>query len=45
VLSVDETKQRVIVESVNFRQASHQGAPQGVQSGILEREAPITSRT
>jgi len=41
VLSVDEAKQRVIVEKVNFVKRHTKARRQGVQSGILEREAPI----
>ena len=41
VLSVDETKQRVIVEKVNFVKRHTKARRQGVQGGILEREAPI----
>jgi large subunit ribosomal protein L24 len=41
VLSVDESKQRVIVEKVNFIKRHTKAKRQGVQSGILEREAPI----
>ena len=41
VLSVDEVKQRVIVEKVNFVKRHTKARKQGVKSGILEREAPI----
>jgi large subunit ribosomal protein L24 len=41
VLSVDEAKRRVIVEKVNFVKRHTKPRKQGVQSGILEREAPI----
>ncbi len=41
VLSVDETRQRVVVEKVNFVKRHTKARRQGVQSGILEREAPI----
>src|SRR6266496_401614 len=41
VLSVDEKKQRVIVEKVNFVKRHTKQRKQGVQGGILEREAPI----
>jgi large subunit ribosomal protein L24 len=41
VLSVDEASQRVIVEKVNFVKRHTKARRQGVQSGILEREAPI----
>ncbi len=41
VLSVDETKMRVVVEKVNFVKRHTKARRQGMQSGILEREAPI----
>jgi len=41
VLSVDEAKQRVIVEKINFVKRHTKARKQGMQSGILEREAPI----
>jgi len=41
VLSVDEKKQRVVVEKVNFVKRHTKQRRQGVQGGILEREAPI----
>jgi large subunit ribosomal protein L24 len=41
VLSVDEEKRRVVVEKVNFVKRHTKPRRQGVQSGILEREAPI----
>ena len=41
VLSVDEAKQRIVVEKVNFVKRHTKARRQGVQSGILEREAPI----
>ena len=41
VLSVDAERQRVIVEKVNFVKRHTKARRQGVQSGILEREAPI----
>jgi large subunit ribosomal protein L24 len=41
VLSVDEAKQRVVVEKVNFVKRHTKARKAGVQSGILEREAPI----
>jgi len=41
VLSVDEAKMRVIVEKVNFIKRHTKARRQGMQSGILEREAPI----
>jgi large subunit ribosomal protein L24 len=41
VLSVDEAKWRVVVEKVNFVKRHTKARRQGMQSGILEREAPI----
>ena len=41
VLSVDETKRRVIVEKVNFVKRHTRARSQSRQGGILEREAPI----
>ena len=41
VLAVDEVKQRVIVEKVNFVKRHTKPRKAGVQGGILEREAPI----
>jgi len=41
VLAVDEDKMRVIVEKVNFVKRHTKARKAGVQSGILEREAPI----
>ncbi len=41
VLSVDEAKGRVIVEKINFVKRHTKARRQGVQSGILEREAPL----
>jgi large subunit ribosomal protein L24 len=41
VLSVDEDKNRVVVEKVNFIKRHQKQKRQGVQSGIIEREAPI----
>lgn len=41
VLSVDEAKSRVIVEKVNFMKRHTKPRKQGMQGGILEREAPI----
>jgi large subunit ribosomal protein L24 len=41
VLSVDETKQRVIVEKVNFVKRHTKSRRQGQPGGILEREAPL----
>jgi large subunit ribosomal protein L24 len=41
VLSVDEAKLRVVVEKVNFVKRHQKARRQGVQSGIIEKEAPI----
>ena len=41
VLAVDEAKMRVIVEKINFVKRHTKPRRQGVQGGILEREAPI----
>ena len=41
VLSVDDEKNRLIVEKVNFVKRHTKARKQGVQSGIVEREAPI----
>lgn len=41
VLSVDEAKRRVVVEKVNFVKRHTKARRQGMQSGIIEKEAPI----
>jgi len=41
VLSVDEAKQLVVVEKVNMVKRHTKARRQGVQSGIIEKEAPI----
>ena len=41
VLSVDEEKQRVVVEKVNFVKRHTKARKQGMKSGIVEKEAPI----
>jgi large subunit ribosomal protein L24 len=41
VLSVDEVKRRVVVEKINFVKRHTKARKAGVQSGILEREAPV----
>jgi large subunit ribosomal protein L24 len=41
VLSVDAEKMRVVVEKVNFVKRHTKAKRQGVQGGILEREAPL----
>ena len=41
VLSVDSDKMRVVVEKVNFVKRHTKARRQGVQGGILEKEAPL----
>jgi large subunit ribosomal protein L24 len=41
VLSVDEVKNRVVIEKVNFVKRHTKPRKAGVQGGIIEREAPI----
>ena len=41
VMSVDEEKQRVVVEKVNFVKRHTKARKQGMKSGIIEKEAPI----
>jgi large subunit ribosomal protein L24 len=41
VLSVDAEKMRVVIEKVNFVKRHTKPRRQGVQGGILEREAPV----
>jgi len=41
VLSIDEAKQRLIVEKVNFVKRHTKARRQGQQGGILEKEAPL----
>jgi large subunit ribosomal protein L24 len=41
VLSVDEVKMRVVIEGVNLVRRHQRAKRQGVQSGIIEKEAPI----
>ena len=41
VLSIDEVKQRVIVEKVNFVKRHTKARRQGQQGGIIEKEAPL----
>ena len=41
VLSVDEVKWRVVVEKINFIKRHTKPRKQGVQGGILEKEAPL----
>ncbi len=41
VLSVDEEKQRVVVEKMNFVKRHTKARKQGMKSGIVEKEAPI----
>jgi large subunit ribosomal protein L24 len=42
VLSVDEQKMRVVVEKVNMVKRHTKARRQGVKSGIVEKEAPIS---
>lgn len=42
VLSVDEVKMRVIVEGVNLVRRHQKARKQGMQSGIIEKEAPVS---
>ena len=41
VLSVDDVKQRVVVEKVNLVKRHTKARRQGAKSGIIEKEAPI----
>ncbi|MBI5709312.1 MAG: 50S ribosomal protein L24 [Candidatus Eisenbacteria bacterium] len=41
VLSVDAEKQRVVVEKVNMVKRHTKARRQGMQSGIIEKEAPL----
>ena len=41
VLAVDETKRRVIVEHVNMVKRHTKARRAGMQSGIIEKEAPV----
>jgi len=41
VLSVDEVKGRVLVEGVNLVRRHTKARKQGVQGGIIEKEAPV----
>ncbi|NOT33830.1 MAG: 50S ribosomal protein L24 [Candidatus Eisenbacteria bacterium] len=41
VLSVDEVKQRVVVEGVNLVRRHQKARSSKVQSGIIEKEAPV----
>jgi len=41
VLAVDAEKQRVVVERVNLVKRHTKARKQGVQSGIIEKEAPL----
>ena len=41
VLAVDEAKQRVVVEKVNFVKRHRKARQRGGQSGIIEKEAPV----
>ena len=41
VLSVDESKMRVVVERVNFVKRHTKARNAGMKSGIIEKEAPL----
>jgi len=41
VLSIDEAKDRLIIEKVNMVKRHTKAKRQGVQSGIIEKEAPV----
>jgi large subunit ribosomal protein L24 len=41
VLSVDEEKQRVVIEKVNFVKRHTKARKQGMKSGIVEKEAAV----
>jgi large subunit ribosomal protein L24 len=41
VLAVDEAKQRVLIEKVNFVKRHTKARKAGVHSGIIEKEAPV----
>jgi large subunit ribosomal protein L24 len=41
VLAVDEQKQRVVVEKINLVKRHTKARRQGMQSGIIEKEAPL----
>jgi large subunit ribosomal protein L14 len=41
VLSVDEEKNRVVIEKINLVKRHTKARRQGVQSGIIEKEAPV----
>jgi large subunit ribosomal protein L24 len=41
VLVVDEEKMRIVVEKINFVKRHTKARRAGVQSGIIEREAPM----
>ena len=41
VLAVDAEKQRLVVEKVNFIKRHTKARKQGVQGGIIEKEAPL----
>ena len=41
VLAVDEEKQRVVVEKINMVKRHTKSRRQGMQSGIIEKEAPL----
>ena len=41
VLSIDEAKQRLIVEKINFVKRHTRARSQNQQGGIIEKEAPV----
>jgi large subunit ribosomal protein L24 len=41
VLQVDDVKQRVVVEKINLVKRHTKARRQGMQSGIIEKEAPL----
>ena len=41
VLSVDEDKHRVVIEKINMVKRHTKARRQGMQSGIIEKEAPV----
>ena len=41
VLSVDEAKHRLVIEKVNMVKRHTKARKQGMQSGIIEKEAPL----
>ena len=41
VLSIDEAKNRVVIEKINLVKRHTKARKQGMQSGIIEKEAPV----